>query len=326
MRRRELITLLGGTAATWPLGVRAQQPPKVARIGYLGLTSPSNHAARVEALRAGLRDLGYVEGKNILIEFRWAEGKYDRLPALAAELVHLNVDVIVTQGAAGVLTAKQATTTIPIVATAVGDILALGFVQSLSRPGGNVTGLTFFNPELMAKRLELLKEAAPTMTKAAVLLNPDNPASGTILQEMEMTAKALKLGLQPFEARRPSDFEPVFAAMANQKIDAAVIHEDGMLNINSKAIADIAAMQRLPSCGFPEFARAGGLMAYGINFPDLERRGATFVDNILKGAKPADLPVERATKFTMIVNLKTAKATGIDMPTSLLLRADEVIE
>jgi putative ABC transport system substrate-binding protein len=324
--RRQFICALGGTAVAWPVAVRAQQPPKVARIGYLGLTSASSHATLVEALRAGLRDLGYVEGKNILIEFRWAEGKYDQLPALAAELVRLNVDVIVTQGAAGVLAAKQATMTIPIVATAVGDVLALGFVQSLSRPGGNVTGLTFFNPELMAKRLELLKEAAPTVTKAAVLLNPDNPASGPILQEMEMTAKALKVGLQPFEARRPSDLERVFAAMANQQIDAAVIHEDGMLNTNAKAIADFTAMQRLPSCGFPEFATAGGLMAYGINFPDMERRGATFIDKILKGVKPGDLPVERSTKFTMIVNLKTAKATGFDMPTSLLLRADEVIE
>jgi putative tryptophan/tyrosine transport system substrate-binding protein len=326
MRRREFLALIGGTAVAWPVAARAQQPPKVARIGYLGLTSASSHATRIEALLAGLRDLGYVEGKNILIEFRWAEGKYDRLPALAAELVRLNVDVIVTQGAAGVLAAKQATTTIPIVATAVGDVLALGFVQSLSRPGGNVTGLTFFNPELMAKRLELLKEAAPTVTKAAVLLNPDNPASGPILQEMEMTAKALKVGLQPFEARRPSDFDRVFAAMANQQIDAAVIHEDGMLNTNAKVIADFTAMQRLPSCGFPEFATAGGLMAYGINFPDMERRGATFIDKILKGVKPGDLPVERSTKFTMIVNLKTAKATGFDMPTSLLLRADEVIE
>ena len=326
MRRRDVITLLGAATAAWPLGASAQQPAKVARIGFLGLVSASSHASRVEALRAGLRDLGYVEGKNLLIEFRWANGQYDRLPALATELVRRNVDVIVTHGAAGALAAKQATTTTPIVITAVADMLALGLVSSLSRPGENVTGLTFFNPELAAKRLELLKESVPQLAKAAVLLNPDNPANRLILQGLEMTAKALKVGLQPFEARGPSDFERAFTTMVNQHIGAAVIHEDTMLNANVKAIAHLAAMHRLPSCGFPEFAVAGGLMAYGVNFPDMDRRAATFVDKILKGAKPGDLPVERSTKFTLIVNLKTAKAIGLTLPTSILLRGDEVIE
>jgi putative tryptophan/tyrosine transport system substrate-binding protein len=325
MRRRDFIFALGGAVA-WPRLARAQQP-RMPRIGFLGLTSASSHAKRVEALRAGLRDLGYVEGKNIVIEFRWAGGNYERLPALAAELVGLDVDVFLTHAAPGALAAKQATTTIPIVITAVADMLALGLASSLARPGGNVTGLSFFNPELVAKRLELLKELLPPMAKAAVLLNPDNPVGRSlILQELGPAAKALKVELQLFEARGPSDFERAFAAMANQHIDAAIIHEDPMLNANAKAIADLAAARRIPSCGFPEFAAAGGLMAYGINFPDMDRRAAAFVDKILKGAKPGDLPVERSTKFMLIVNLKTAKALGLDVPWSLQQRADEVIE
>jgi ABC-type uncharacterized transport system substrate-binding protein len=206
-------------------------------------------------------------------------------------------------------------------------MLALGLASSLARPGGNVTGLSFFNPELAAKRLELLKELSPPLAKAAVLLNPDNPAGRRlILQELETTAKALTVELQPFEARGPGDFARVFAAMADQQIGAAVIHEDPMLNANAKAIANLAAARRLPTCGFPEFAAAGGLMAYGINFPDMDRRAAAFVDKILKGAKPGELPVERSTKFMLIVNLKTAKVLGLDVPWSLQQRADEVIE
>jgi putative ABC transport system substrate-binding protein len=327
MRRREFITLLAGAAAVWPLSARAQQRAKVAHIGYLGLVSASWHTPRVTAFRAGLRDLGYAEGKDIVIEFRWAEGRYDQLPALAAELVRLNVDVIVTHTVPGAIAAKQATSTIPIVITAAADLLAFGLVESLARPGGNLTGLSFFNAELVAKRVELLKELAPSLAKVAVLLNADNPAgSQLILRELEPTAKALKVELLAFEARGPSDFEGVFAAMVSQQIGAAVLHEDPMLNANSKAIVDILARHRLLTCGFPEFAAAGGLMAYGVNLPEMDRRAALFVDKILKGAKPADLPVERATKFTTIVNLRTARAVGIDMPTSILLRADEVIE
>jgi putative ABC transport system substrate-binding protein len=326
MKRREFITLLGGAAA-WPLPVRAQQRAKVAHIGYLGLVSASWHTPRVTAFRAGLRDLGYAEGKDIVIEFRWAEGRYDQLPALAAELVRLDVDVIVTHTVPGAIAAKQATSTIPIVITAASDLLAFGLVESLARPGGNLTGLSFFNAELVAKRLELLKELAPSLAKAAVLLNADNLAGRQlILRELEPTAKALKVELLTFEARGPGDFEGVFAAMVSQQIGAAVLHEDPMLNANTKAIVDILARYRLLTCGFPEFAAAGGLMAYGINLPEMDRRAAVFVDKILKGAKPTDLPVERATKFTTIVNLRTARAMGIEMPTSILLRADEVIE
>jgi putative ABC transport system substrate-binding protein len=331
VKRREFITLLGGAAAasyaSWPLAARAQQQSKIRRIGYLGLVSAAWHAPRVNAFRAGLRDLGYLEGKDIVIEFRWAEGQYDRLPALAAELVRLNVDVIVTHAAPGAIAAKQATSTIPIVITAIADLLALGLIESLARPGGNLTGLSFFNAELTAKRLELLKEVAPSLAKAAVLLNAGNPAGRQlVLRELEPTAKALKVELLPFEAREPGDFEGVFAAMVSQQIGAVVLHEDPVLNANSKAIVDIVARHRLPTCGFPEFVAAGGLMAYGISFPEMDRRAAVFVDKILKGAKPADLPVERSTKFTTIVNLRTARAMGIDMPTSILLRADEVIE
>ena len=326
MRRREFITLLGGATA-WPLAARAQQGNKVWRIGFLGLVSASSHVPRVEALRRGLRELGYVEGKNLVIEFRWAEGRYDRLPALADELVRLNLDVILTHTLPGAIAVAKATTTIPIVITAAGDIVAAGLVASLSRPGGNVTGQTFFNPELAAKRIELLKETIPALIKVAVLLNANNPAGAPILLNvMEPTAKALKVELLKFEARSASDLDGVFSAMNDQQIGAVVLHEDPLLNASAKPIADLAARWRLPTCGFPEFAVAGGLMAYGVNFPDLDHRAAAFVDKILKGAKPADLPIEQATRFRLIVNLKTAKAAGIEVPTSVLLRADELIE
>jgi putative tryptophan/tyrosine transport system substrate-binding protein len=278
-------------------------------------------------LRAGLRDLGYIEGKDIIIEYRWAEQNYDRLPALAAELVNLNVDVILTHASPGTLAVTRATRTIPIVITAVADMIALGVVSSLSRPGGNVTGLSIFTPELAAKRLELVKDVLPSLTKAAVISNADNPiGTKMILEELATIAAALKVEVVSIETHVPSDFERAFAAMANQKIAAAVVHEDPALNANSQALADVAAKYRLPVCGFPEFARAGGLIGYGINFPDTDRRAASYVDKILKGAKPGDLPVERATKFTTVVNLKAAKTIGVELPTSILLRADEVIE
>src|SRR5215217_8271735 len=260
------------------------------------------------------------------MEFRWARGNYERLPPLAEELVRLKVDVLVTHGAQGALAAKNATATIPIVITAVGDIDALGLVSSLSRPGGNITGLSLFVAELAAKRLELLKEAVPSVRKAAVFLNPDNSANRFVLPEIQSVANALNLDVRAFEARQPSDFEYVFAAMAEQQIDGLVIHEDTILVANANALAVYATARGLPSCAFPELVRAGGLLAYGINFPDTDYRAAAFIDKILKGAKPGDLPVERTTKFNVIVNLQTAKALGISLPTSILLRADEVME
>ena len=278
-------------------------------------------------MRAGLRELGYVEGKDIIIETRWAEQDYDRLPALAAELVGLNVDIILTHAVPGTLAASRATKTIPIVITAVSDLVVLGVVSSLSRPGGNVTGLSIFTPELLAKRLDLIKDVLPSLTKVAVFLNADNPiGSRMALDEVATMAATLKVELVPVEVRGPDDFGRAFAAIASQKVGAAVLHEDPALNANSQALADLAAKHRLPTCGFPEFARAGGLIGYGIHFPDMDRRAASFVDKILKGAKPGDLPVERSTKFTTVVNLKTAKAIGVELPTSILLRADQIIE
>jgi len=325
MRRREFITLAGSAAAGWSLAARAQQT-KVARIGFLGSVSASSHAPRLAAFRAGLRDLGWLEGTNLLIEYRWAEGNYERLRDLADELVQLKVDVLVTHTTPGALAAKSATSTIPIVVTAVGDMVALGLVSSLRVPGGNITGLSIFVPELTAKRLELLKEAVPSLTKAALLINPDNPLNRFVLQEIEPTAKALNISVQTFEARRPSDFAQVFATMIDQGATAFLLHEDNVMFTNSNALAVLAAVHRLPSCGYPEFARAGGLIASGINLPDMDYRAAAFVDKILKGAKPGELPIERPTKFSIIINLQTAKALGITMPPTLLIRADEVIE
>ena len=298
----------------------------MARIGFLGLVSASSHASRTAAFRAGLRDLGWIEGGNLRIEFRWAEGNYDRLPILAEELLRLNIDVLVTHGAAGALAAKKTTSTIPIVITAVGDMQTLGLVSNLSRPGGNITGLSLFAAELNAKRLELIKEAVPSLTRAAILLNPGNASTQSVLSDASATAKAANVELRAFEARQPADFVRAFAAMADQQVGAVVIHEDTMLNANATSLAVFAAARRLPSSGFPEFAQAGGLLAYGINFPDTDYRAAAFVDKILKGAKIADLPVERATKFKLTINLQTARALGLELPATMLARADEVIE
>ena len=291
-----------------------------------GFARANSLPKRLDAFRAGLRDLGYEEGRNFVIEYRWAEEQYDRLPALFAEVVRLNVDVIVTHGTPGALAAKQATNTIPIVMAAIADAEASGVVASLTRPGGNVTGLTIFVPELAAKRLELLKETMPNLTDVGVLLNSVNPANEPILPAMRRTAEPLKLKLHQFGVREPAEFEAAFAEMAAKRVRAVAIIEDATLLANAPALAQIALQHRLPSSGWPDYAVAGGLLSYGINFPDMFRRAATFVDKILKGAKPNDLPVERATKFETIVNLKTAKALGLDVPTSLLLRADEVIE
>jgi putative ABC transport system substrate-binding protein len=325
MRRREFITLLGGAVA-WPLRLSAQQPPKVARIGFLGAASATGYASHLRGFRQGLADLGYVEGTTVVIEYRWAEGKIARLPELAAELVRSKVDVIVTHGTPGILAAKQATATIPIVMATSGDAEASGLVASLARPGGNVTGLTFFNPELAAKRFELLKETLPGLTEVGLLLNPANPINEPIVPMIKLTAQALGLEVHPFGVRSPAEFEGAFAAMAAKRVGAVVVIDDATLIANAPAVARLALEQRLPSSGWPDYAVAGGVLGYGVKFPDLFRRAATFVDKILKGAKPADLPVERATKFETIVNLKTAKALGLDVPTATLLRADEVIE
>jgi putative tryptophan/tyrosine transport system substrate-binding protein len=296
------------------------------RIGYLGSGSVAGPMNRLEALRAGLRDLGYVEGKNIVIEYRWAEGKYDRLPDLAAELVRLKVDVLVTSGTPGTLAAKQTTATIPIVMAGSGDAVATGLVASLARPGGNITGLTDLGPELVAKQLELLKEVMPRTRRVAVLVNPDNPWNGPVFKAMETTAESLRVELQKVELRLPNEFEGAFSTMTKSHVDAVVVTSDPFFNANVRAIAARAVKTRLPAAGTKEFAEAGGLMGYGWNFSEMFRRAAYYVDKILKGAKPADLPIERATTFDLVINLKTAKALGLTIPPSLLGRADEVIQ
>ena len=325
--RRELFIAGGGLCVLGtPLVSMAQQPAKVARIGFLGLSSASSMASRVEAFLAGMRGLGYVDGKNIAIEFRWAEDQYERLAELAAELVRLKVDVLVTHATPGTRAAKAATATIPIVMAASGDAVANGMVASLARPGGNVTGSTFFSPELAAKQIELLKEVLPRIDRVAMFINPDNPALVVERQAMEIAAKSLKFSLNQFEVRTPKAFESAFKSIAASRVDVLWIHRDPMVVANAKAIAELAVKYRLPSTGFNGLAEAGGLIGYGESIVEMFRRAAYFVDRILKGAKPGDLPVERATKFELGINLKTARALGVTIPQSILVRADKVIE
>jgi putative ABC transport system substrate-binding protein len=326
MNRRTFLSALSGSLLAAPLAAEAQQTGKVYRVAFLGSTSPSGYASQMEAFRRGLRDLGYVEGQNLVIEFRWAQGKNERLPELAAELVRLKPDVLVTHGPPGALAAKRATDTIPIVLGAIGAAVETGAVDGLARPGGNVTGLSFFVLELNAKRLEVLKEAVPRVGRVGVLLKRDNPANKPVLRAMEDAAQTLKLQLQPIEVRDPADLESAVSTLRKGNADAMAVHEEAMLIAEAGRIADLARKHHLPTVGFVEYARAGGLLAFGVNFSDLWRRAAGFVDKIFKGARPADLPVERATKFELIINLKTAKALGLTIPPSLLQRADQVIE
>ncbi len=311
------------------LGLRfpanAQSTAKLPRIGFLGATSEAGFGQHIDAFRSGLRDLGYVDGKTCIIYYRWAEDDYARLPTIAAELVALHVDVLVTHGTPGTRAAQRATSTIPIVMMTSGDAVGSGIVTSLSRPGGNITGSTFFVPEITAKRLELLKEALPTVKRVAFLVNPDNPSIRPTLKTMDSTATAQKMELQIIEARRSVEIEHAFSTMAKTGADAFVILDDRMLVDNAKEIAALAAANRLPGAGPREFADAGGLIAYAVDFSNLYRRAAVFIDKILKGTKPSDIPVEQATRFETVINLKTAKALSLTIPQSLLLRADAVI-
>ena len=330
MRRREFVAgLLGGSAGVglWSRAGRAQSSAaKIPRIGFLGVPAADSLPKRTEAFRAGLRDLGYHEGRDLIVEYRWANSEYDRLPALLAELIDLKVDVIVTHGTPAVMAAKQATSTIPIVFAVVGDAVATGLVASLAHPGGNVTGLTFFQPELNAKRLEMLKETVPDLMDVGILLNPGNPQNEPVLPQVARVAQSFGIKLHQFNAREPEEFEAAFADMEAKHIRAFVVFDDAMLIGNANAIAALALKHGMYSCGFLDYAQAGGLMAYGVDFPDLFRRAAAYVDKIIKGAKPADLPVEQATRFQTILNLATAKALGLTVPSTVLLRADEVIE
>ena len=324
--RRAFLGVVASAVISAPFSAFAQQQPSdPRRIGFLGSESGSNQAQRLEALRAGLRDLGYVEGKNIVIEIRWAEGNYDRLPALAAELVGLKVAVIVTSGAKANIAMARATTTIPIVAVRSSQPTGQqGVITNLARPGGNITGVTGFGSELTAKRLELLREAVPRITNVAFLVNPADPPS--YLGALELVAKALKLELRQYEARSPGQFDSTIAEMVQRRADAIIVQGDTMFTVNAKAVGDLAIKHRLPSAGIPEYAEAGGMIGSGADLIEAHRRAAVYVDKILKGANPGDLPIEQATKFQVVVNLKTAKALGLMIPQPLILRADYVIK
>jgi putative ABC transport system substrate-binding protein len=325
MRRREFIAGFGGAAA-WPIVARGQQQSdRISRIGFLAFSSSDRAVRFSDMFREGLRDLGYVEGKNINIESRYADGDNDRLPTLANELVRAKVDVIVTY-ATGVTAAQRATSIIPIVMATYADAVAVGVVSSVAHPGGNITGLTFFVSELMAKRPELLKQIVPSMAKAGVFLLRDNPSSASILEVMGATASALNVELHPFEIRTPTEFENVFSVLSDKRINALVVVDHAFFIDNAETIATLAIKHGIPSAGTLEFAANGALIGYGVNFPEMFRRAANFVDKILKGEKPGDIPVEQAATFRSVLNLKTAKSLGLEVPPSLLVRADEVIE
>ena len=327
MRRRMFLGSFGLVMLGASLMAEAQQPEQIARIGRLSPLSASADAPVREGLRQGLRDLGWVEGQNLTIENRFAEGNVRRLPELAAELVRLKVDVIVTGSVPAAAAAKSATATIPIVMVMTGDPVASGLVASLSRPGGNLTGMTLLGLELSAKRLGLLKEAVPDATRIAVLLDPTFPDSGPSLKRLEGAAQALGVQLRIQEVRDPSEFEKVFAMMSRERAGALMVQTDPVLYTYRRRIVELVAKSRLPAMyAMREYMDAGGLMFYGASLPDMHRRAATYVDKILKGARLGDLPIEQATKFELVINLKTAKALGIKIPQSILARADRVIE
>jgi putative tryptophan/tyrosine transport system substrate-binding protein len=304
----------------------AQQPGKVPRIGFLVANFPSTNPGRVEAFRQGLRDLGYVEGESLVIEWRYAEGKPDRLPPLAAELVRLKVDVIVTAGPAATRPAKEATVTIPIVMGFDNDPVGNGFVASLARPGGNITGVSTLAPEISGKQLELLKEIVLRLSRVAVLGNSNEPGNAQALREVEVAAGAFGVQLQHLDVRDPKDIETAFRAVNKGRADAILMLNSPVLNPHRTQVVNLAVKSRLPVIyGQSEFVEAGGLMTYGVSFTDLFRRAAVYVDKILKGAKPADLPVEQPTKFEFIINLKAAKQIGLTIPPNVLVRADKVI-
>ena len=308
-------------------GVAGTQPTKIPRIGFLGATSLSTNSARVEAFRQGLRELGYVEGKNIVIEYRWAEGKTERLPDLAAELVRLKVDIIVTPGPPVTRAAKEATVTIPIVMALDNDPVGNGFVASLARPGGNITGLATLAPEISGKRLELLKEIVPRLSRVAVFGTSTNPGNAQALREVELAAGAFKVQLQYLDVLDPKDIETAFQAAKKGRAEAVLVLSSAVTFSQRIQIAELAVKSRLPVIhANTEYVDAGGLMVYGTNYPDLFRRAATYVDKILKGTKPADLPVEQPIKFEFIVNLKPAKQIGLTVPANVLVRADRVIK
>jgi putative ABC transport system substrate-binding protein len=325
MRRREFITFLSGAAVAWPLAARAQQPTMPV-IGFLGAATPASTSQWTAAFTQRLRELGWVEGRNVAIEYRWAEGRIERFAEIAAEFVRLKVDVIVTHSSPPVLAAKQATLVIPIVFATAGDPVGTGLVASLARPGGNVTGLSNQTGDLAAKRVELLREVIPRLGRLAILANTGNPAAVADMREVQTTARTLGLEVVTSEIRRAEDIAPAFEALTG-RADALYVVADALANTNRTRINTLALGARLPTMhGFREYVESAGLMSYGPNLPDGFRRAADYVDKILRGAKPGDLPVEQPTKFDLVVNLTTAKALGLTIPESFLLRVDEVIE
>jgi putative tryptophan/tyrosine transport system substrate-binding protein len=323
-RRMFLVTVAGGLLAA-PLAVDPQPAAKVYRIGMLERTSPAINAANLDAFRRGLRDAGYVEGKNLVIEYRSAEGRDDRFPGLATELVRLKVDLIVTRGTPAALAAKNATQAIPVIITGLADPVGQGVVASLARPGGNITGVSAIVTEIYSKRVELLSELAPRVSRIAAILNMSNPSIPPAWKEIERAAQSLGIQAQLVDVRKPDDLGPAFDAAMRQRADAAVVGLDTLTQANQRLIVDLAARHRLPAV-FASAEFAGGLIIYGVNYPDHYRRAASFAERIFKGAQPGDLPVERPTKFELVINLKTAKALGLTIPPSLLQRADQVIE
>ena len=325
--RRKLVIVLGAGALTASFGSLAQQQGKVWRVGFLGSASAASYTSRTEALREGLRTLHLAENKNYVIEARYADGAYERLPGLAEELVKLKVDVIVAEGTPGIAASRQATSTIPIVMVAAGDPVGKGFVASLSRPGGNITGLSNVAVDVSIKYLELLHEAVPKLTRVAVLINPDNATHVDMMKNVQAAAKATSVSVTPIEVRSEGNIEAAFIRMARERAGAIIALADAFFTMQRRQLAELALKNRLPSMfSNPALADAGGLMSYGQDLTDHVRRAATYVEKVLKGAKPADLPVEQPTKLELIINLKTAKALGIKLPNSILVRADRVIE
>jgi putative tryptophan/tyrosine transport system substrate-binding protein len=327
MNRRQFLGTLATSLLVAPLAAKAEQPVKVPQVGILFLNPLPPTVHLLEAIRQGLRERGYVEGQNIAIEFRSAEGRLDRLPDLANELVRLNVDLILTGLTPGIQAARQATSTIPIVMGISVDPVREGFVASLARPGGNITGLSLLSPEIAGKRLQLLKEVVPKISRVAILWNAEYTSSALLFRETEAAAPGVGVQLQSLELRGPNGFERAFQAATRGRAGGLIVVDDPLTFRHRTRIVGLEAKSRLPTMHIVrEFAEAGALMAYGANIADMYRRSATYVDKILKGAKPADLPIEQPTKFELVINLKTAKALGLTIPQSLLLQADQVIE
>jgi len=325
-RRAFIKSVMSGLIAA-PLAVRAQQAGKVHRIGFLGNSTPALEANLVGPFREGLRELGYVEGRNILLEYRWAEGKYERFPALIGELIALKVDVIVTAGTPAALAVRRATATIPLVMVAVGDPVGTGLVASLALPGGNATGLTSIAPDLEGKRLEMLNAIVPKLSQVAILWNPDNAFHVKAEKEARAAAQVLRVHVHSVGVRTAEDLDRAFDTILRERPGAFIMLADRIFLHNRARIVDFAARNRLPAVyAYRELVEAGGLMSFGPNYADMHRRAATYVDKILKGAKPSDLPVELPTKFEFVINLKSAKALGLGVPQTVLLLADEVMQ